>query len=127
MIPDADFYIDLQNILRPQVITASGTGADIPKTSPMDGRVRAIVRVGALSASTVFTAKLEHSDDGSSNWSDVPGGDFPAISVANSGSSIGVDTALMKEFVRVSWTAVGGTPNLVASGFLVGFRQRRMT
>jgi hypothetical protein len=121
---DADFLIDLQNILRPQVITSSGTGADIPKTSGMDGRARAIVRVGALSASTVFTAKLEHSDDGASNWSDVPGGAFPAINTANSGASIGIDTAAMKEFVRVSYTAVGGTPNLVASGFLLGFRNR---
>jgi len=124
---DADFAIDLQNILRPQVITASGTGLDIPKTSPIDGRARAIVRVGALSASTVFTAKLEHSDDGASNWADVPGGAFAPISVANSGASLGIDTAVMKEFVRVSWTAIGGTPNLVASGFLLGFRQRNMT
>jgi hypothetical protein len=124
MIPDADYFIDLQNILRPQVITASGTGADIPKTTPIDGRARAIVRVGALSASTVFTAKLEHSDDGASNWTDVPGGAFPAISTANTGATLGIDTAVMKEFVRVSYTAVGGTPNLVASGFLVGFKQR---
>ncbi len=121
---DADFHIDLQNILRPQVITASGTGIDIPRTTYIDGKVRAIVRVGALSASTVFTAKLEHSDDGSSNWSDVPGGAFAPINAANTGSSLGIDTAVMKEFVRVSWTAVGGTPNLVASGLLIGFRQR---
>jgi len=121
---DAEFSIDLQNILRPQVITASGTGIDIPRTTYIDGRARAIVRVGALSASTVFTAKLEHSDDGASNWSDVPGGSFAPINAANSGSSLGIDTALMKEFVRVSWTATGGTPNLVADGFLVGFRNR---
>jgi len=110
MIPDADFHIDLQNILRPQAITASGTGADIPNTSGMDGRARAIVRVGALSASTVFTAKLEHSDDGSSNWSDVPGGAFAPISTANTGASLGIDTAVMKTFVRVSYTAVGARP-----------------
>ena len=119
---DANFDIDLQNILRPQAITASGTGADIPNVSDMEGVARAIVRVGALSASTVFTAKLEHSDDGSSNWADVPGGAFAAINTANSGASLGIDTAVLKKFVRVSYTAVGGTPNLVASGFLLGYR-----
>jgi hypothetical protein len=81
MIPDADFYIDLQNILRPQVITTGGSGVDTPTTADMDGRARAIIRVGALSASTVFTAKLEHSDDGSA-WTDVQVV-FPAINVAN--------------------------------------------
>jgi hypothetical protein len=120
---DASFFIDVQNILRPQVITANGAGVDIPRTDPLEGVARAIVRVGALSAGTSFTAKLEHSDDGASNWSDVPGGAFAAITVANSGASVGVDTRAMKTFVRLSYTAIGGTPNLVASGFLLGFRQ----
>lgn len=122
MSQDASFDIDVQNILRPQVITATGVGVDIPRTSDMDGVARAIVRVGALSAGTTFTAKLEHSDDGASNWTDVPGGAFAPVTVANSGASIGVDTQAMKTFVRLNYTATGGTVNLVASGLLLGYR-----
>ena len=122
MSQDASFDIDAQNILRPQVITASGIGADIPNVSDMEGVVRAILRVGALSAGTTLAAKLEHSADGASNWSDVPGGAFPPITVANTGSTIGVDTNAMKAFVRVNYTATGGTVNLVASGIMVGYR-----
>lgn len=119
---DASYDIDAQNILRPQVITESGVGIDIPNISDIEGMARGILRVGALSAGTTLTAKLEHSVDGASNWADVPGGAFAPISVANTGSSIGVDTNGMRPFVRLNYTATGGTVNLVASAILIGYR-----
>ena len=117
---DANFAIDLQNILRPQVITEDGTGLDIPQVSGIDGIARAVIRVGDLSDGTTFTATLQHSHDGASDWADAA--TFAPISTANSGSSLAVDTRSLHKYVRVTYTATGGTPNLVASGFLLGFR-----
>jgi hypothetical protein len=120
---DANFDSDLQNILRPQNVTASGTGADTPQTVDMVGKARAVIFIGALSAGTTFTAKLEHSEDGSS-WSDLPGGAFPPIATAVSGASIPVDIRAAKKFVRTAYTATGGTVNLEVCGFMVGNKKR---
>jgi hypothetical protein len=68
-------------------------------------------------------AKIEHSDDGSS-WSDVPGAVFPPISVAVSGQSVDLDTRVAKKFVRLNYTAVGGTPNVGIVAFISGRRKR---
>jgi hypothetical protein len=107
MIPDADFYIDLQNILRPPAITASGQG-DTPTTTAIDGRA-APSSVGALSASTVFTAGLRIPTKPS--LSDVPGGDFPPSTPRTPAAW----ASTPQPEVRPGQPAAVGTPNLVAS------------
>jgi len=115
--------MDAQNLLRPQVITGSGTGADTPQTGFLDGRARAIVFIGALSAGTTFAAKIEHADD-DGVWADLPGAVFAPLTSPNTGTDLALDGRAAKKFVRLSYTATGGTPNLVACAFFVGFRSR---
>jgi hypothetical protein len=121
MVFDANFLVDVQNLLRPQVITGNGTGIDTPMSTAARGVLRVIVFVGDLSAGTVFTPIVQTADD-DGVWSDLV--TLPAISAANSGTAIGLDEAKCKRFLRLRYTAIGGTPNLVATGFFLGGRVR---
>jgi hypothetical protein len=121
MIPDAEFDSDLQNVWRPQTVSASGIGADTPQISGT-GRSRCVVFLGSISGGGAFTAKLEHSHDGST-WVDVPGGAFAALSTAPAGASLGIGPGIFRKFIRLNYTLTGTTPSATGSAFIVTRRQ----
>jgi len=78
----------------------------------------------ATGTPTSFTlaAKLQHSDDGSTGWVDLPGAAIAPITAASGLAESDVDLSGAKEFLRVTETAafVGGTtPTLGAASQVV--------
>jgi len=91
------------------------------------GSCELVVATGAATGTpttTSVTSKLQHSDDGSTSWTDLTDGAGPTVAAASSIGSVGVDLAGAKRFVRVSRTVAftgGTTPTVgVASTVILG-------
>lgn len=102
-------------------ITATGNGAAI-NVSDFQGICQLIMNSGPTNAGT-NTVKLQHSDDGSTNWVDVPNGAFPAVGTTAASPSITMNSDELKKFVRVVDTLAGGANAVVRGVSLVGKKQ----
>lgn len=102
-------------------ITASGNGAAV-NVSDFQGICQIIMNSGPTNAGT-NTTKLQHSDDGSTNWVDVPNGAFPAVGTTAAAPSITMNSDALKKFVRVVDTLAGGANAVVRGVSLVGRKQ----
>ena len=102
-------------------ITASGNGAAV-NVSDFQGLCQIIMNSGPTNAGT-NTVKLQHSDDGATNWVDVPNGAFPAVGTAAAAPSITMNSDALKKFVRVVDTLTGGANAVVRGVSLVGRKQ----
>ncbi|WP_421240153.1 hypothetical protein [Aeromonas enteropelogenes] len=102
-------------------ITASGNGAAV-NVSDFQGICQIIMNSGPTNAGT-NTVKLQHSDDGATNWVDVPNGAFPAVGTAAAAPSITMNSDALKKFVRVVDTLAGGANAVVRGVSLVGRKQ----
>ena len=102
-------------------ITATGNGAAI-NVSDFQGICQLIMNSGPTNAGT-NTVKLQHSDDGSTNWVDVPNGAFPAVGTTAASPSITMNSDALKKFVRVVDTLAGGANAVVRGVSLVGRKQ----
>jgi len=102
-------------------ITASGNGAAV-NVSDFQGICQIIMNSGPTNAGT-NTVKLQHSDDGSTNWVDVPNGAFPAVGTTAAAPSITMNSDALKKFVRVVDTLAGGANAVVRGVSLVGRKQ----
>ena len=102
-------------------ITASGNGAAV-NVSDFQGICQIIMNSGPTNAGT-STTKLQHSDDGSTNWTDVPNGAFPAVGTTAAAPSITMNSDALKKFVRVVDTLAGGA-NAVLRGVSLVVRKQ---
>ncbi|MFM1688151.1 hypothetical protein ACJ7VZ_06470 [Aeromonas salmonicida] len=102
-------------------ITASGNGTAV-SVSDYQGICQLIMNSGPTNAGT-NTVKLQHSDDGSTNWVDVPNGAFPAVGTTAAAPSITMNADALKKFVRVVDTLAGGANAVVRGVSLVGRKQ----
>lgn len=102
-------------------ITATGNGAAV-NVSDFQGICQIIMNSGPTNAGT-NTVKLQHSDDGSTNWTNVPNGAFPAVGTAAADPSITMNSDALKKFVRVVDTLAGGANAVVRGVSLVGRKQ----
>lgn len=102
-------------------IAASGNGAAV-NVSDFQGICQLIMNSGPTNAGT-NTVKLQHSDDGSTNWVDVPNGAFPAVGTTVAAPSITMNADALKKFVRVVDTLAGGANAVVRAVSLVGRKQ----
>lgn len=101
-------------------ITASGNGAAV-NVGDYQGIGLLVLNAGACNAGT-NTIKLQHSDDGSTNWTDVPNAAFAAVGVTASEQTIKLNTDALKKFVRVVDTLVTAT-SAPRSVTLIGRKQ----
>ncbi|MGX5834779.1 hypothetical protein ACWIJ6_11670 [Aeromonas piscicola] len=102
-------------------ITASGNGTAV-SVSDYQGICQIIMNSGPTNAGT-NTVKLQHSDDGSTNWTDVPNGSFPVVGTTAAAPSITMNADALKKFVRVVDTLAGGANAVVRGVSLVGRKQ----
>lgn len=102
-------------------IAATGNGAAV-NVSDFQGICQIIMNSGPTNAGT-NTVKLQHSDDGSTNWVDVPNGAFPAVGTTAAAPSITMNSDALKKFVRVVDTLAGGANAVVRGVSLVGRKQ----
>ncbi len=100
-------------------LTASGNGVAVD-VGQYQGLALLVLNSSGVNAGTSVT-KLQHSDDGSTNWSDT-GDQFAAVTTdANTGKQeITVNADKFKKFVRVVDTLAGGANAVVRSVQLVG-------
>lgn len=97
-------------------ITATGNGAAV-NIGDYQGLAQIVLNSGGTNAGT-NTVKLQHSDDGSTNWLDT-GDTFTAVGTGGLQESILVNADKFKKFVRVVDTMAGAT-SVVRSVALVG-------
>lgn len=102
-------------------ITATGNGTAV-NVSDYQGICQIVMNSGAANAGT-NTVKLQHSDDGTTNWVDVPNGAFPAVGTTAAAASITMNADSLKKFVRVVDTLAGGANAVVRGVSLVGKKQ----
>lgn len=102
-------------------ITATGNGAAVD-VGDYQGLALIHLNAGAGNAGTT-TTKLQHSDDGSTNWTDVDGGAFAAVGVTASAQTLRLNADRLKKFVRVVDTLAGGATAISRSVTLVGRKQ----
>lgn len=103
-------------------ITASGNGAAVD-VSDFHGLAKIVLNSGVVNAGT-NTIKLQHSADGSTNWTDT-GDTFAAVTtVAATGQQeLMVNCDKYRRFVRVVDTLAGGATAVVRGVTLVGSKQ----
>jgi hypothetical protein len=102
-------------------ITATGNGTAVD-VGDYQGMATVHLNAGAANAGT-DAIKLQHSEDGSTNWADVPGGAFTAVGTAASSQSIKLNADVLRKFVRVVDTLAGGANSVPRSVVLVGKKQ----
>lgn len=76
-----------------------------------DGNVEVTQNVGAVTGS--ITGKIQESADGSTDWQDLPGATFTAVSSANNTQRIVIQAGATRGYIRYVGTIVTG-PALVA-------------
>lgn len=102
-------------------ITATGNGAAV-NVGDYQGLALLNLNAGAGNAGTT-TVKLQHSEDGTTNWEDVPGGAFAAVATTASAQTLMINADRLRKFVRVVDTLAGGASAISRSVTLVGKKQ----
>lgn len=88
-------------------VTVSGNSAAV-NVGDYQGIALVHLNAGACNAGT-NTIKLQHSEDGSTNWADVPNAAFVAVGVTASEQTLKLNTDALRKFVRVVDTLVTAT------------------
>ncbi len=102
-------------------IAATGNGSAV-NVSDYQGICQITLNSGPTDADT-NTIKLQHSDDGSTTWDDVPHGSFAAVGTSASSQTLTMNADSLKKFVRVVDTLAGGATAVVRGVSLVGRKQ----
>lgn len=102
-------------------ITATGNGAAV-NVGDYQGMALLHLNAGAGNAGTT-TVKLQHSEDGTNNWEDVPGAAFAAVGTSASEQTLKINADRLRKFVRVVDTLAGGANAISRSVTLVGIKQ----
>ncbi len=102
-------------------ITATGNGSAV-NVGEYQSLAQLVLNSGPTNAGT-NTVKLQHSEDGSTNWTDVPGGAFAPVGTIGSQQSLLINSDRLLKFARVVDTLAGGATSVVRSVSLVGKKQ----
>lgn len=102
-------------------ITATGNGTAVD-VGEYQGIALVALNAGAANAGT-DTIKLQHSEDGSTNWEDVPGGAFTAVGTSASAQTLKINADRLRKYVRVVDTLAGGANSVPRSVSLIGKKQ----
>jgi hypothetical protein len=105
-------------------ISASGNGAAVDVRS-YSGEARLVLNSSATGAAdNTLNTKIQHSDDGSTNWVDS-GISFQQIgNTAPSHQVIGVNVDRFKRYIRAVDTLAGTAPNVTRAVLLIAKSDR---
>lgn len=101
----------------PATVTASGNGSAV---NVQDYIGLCLLHLNGIGTAGTTTVSLQHSDDGSTNWTDVPNTAFGAIGTAAKAETIMFNADRFKKFVRVKDVSGGTTPSATRGVTLVG-------
>lgn len=112
-------------IIAPVAAITSTAGLTAVDVTEFEGEVDILLHHAAATGSSTptITPKLQHSVDGSTNWADVTGGAFTAITGAAGLQRKRLKVDSLRKFVRLYNTASGTTPSAVLGCVLVGSKK----
>ena len=101
----------------PATVTANGNGTGVDVS-----QYHSLVLLHAVAAVTAgeLNIKLQHSDDGSTGWTDVPNTTFARLDGTTKEATVLFNSDRFKKFVRVVDAVSGTTPSSTRSVVLVG-------
>jgi hypothetical protein len=121
--------IDLNNgityasLFKPDVETSTITGSAVDVTS-YKGKLKVTQDVGTVSGtSPTLDGKIQDSEDGSTDWTDVSDATFTQVTASNDIQSIGVDTRAVRKYVRYVGTMAGSSPSYDIGVSFIGEKQ----
>lgn len=100
--------------------TATFTGAttNVADLKDFDGDIQIILDSGAAAASGTMTGKIQHSNDGTTNFDDVTGGGFTAVAQAASKQVLTLNKDGLRRYIRfVGTIASSGTTTYSVNGY----------
>lgn len=109
----------------PAAITATDNGPAVD-VSKFTGNGHIVLNSSATGgAGQTSTVKIQHSDDGSTGWTDSGVSFDPVTNAAASFQSLYVSLDQFKKYVRVVNTLAGSTPTVTASVVLIGDQEQK--
>jgi hypothetical protein len=113
----------LGQAVTPRVLTATVTGPAIDLGSG-DGRCFSVQLVGTVTGTTPSLAgKIQESPDGATNWADISGATFAAVTSSDNQQAISFDRT--QRYVRYIGTVTGTTPNFPVA-VLIGEQKKQV-
>ena len=100
----------------PATITTNGNGEAV---NVGDYHGLCLLHMNGIGTAGTTTVSLQHSDDGSTNWVDVPNTTFAQIGTAEKADAILFNADRFKKFVRVKDVSAG-SGSAIRSVVLVG-------
>lgn len=100
--------------------TATFTGAttNVADLKDFDGDIQIMLDAGAAGGSGTMTGKIQHSNDGTTNFDDVTGGGFTAVAQAASKQVITLSKDGLRRYIRfVGTIASSGTTTYSVNGY----------
>lgn len=100
---------DLLTLIQAQSASTTVTGSAVD-LKDYDGEAIVVLNSAAMSAADTLDGKIQHSDDGSTGWTDVSGAAFAQVTdAAASSQKLKLKTNECKRFVRGVGTLAGST------------------
>lgn len=103
----------------PATVAANGNGAAV-NVGEYHGLC--LLHLNAIGTAGTTTVSLEHSEDGSTNWTAVANTTFAPVGVATSAQTIMFNSDRFKKFVRVKDVSAG-SGSAIRTVTLVGIKQ----
>jgi hypothetical protein len=100
--------------------TATFTGAttNVADLKDFDGDIQIMLDAGAAGGSGTMTGKIQHSNDGTTNFEDVTGGGFTAVAQAASKQVLTLNKDGLRRYIRfVGTIASSGTTTYSVNGY----------
>jgi len=119
MINDLHTEVSQAQLLVPATRTAgeNGTGVDV---QGYIGKLKAVLHSAAgTGTSPTLDVKVQDSAD-NSTFADVSGLTFSQVTTAISLQSLGIDTRLVKRYIRLVTTLTGTSPSFVCAAVMLG-------
>lgn len=116
--------IQTQAVRPSATVTATESGTAAVDVSAFHGIGKLVLDSSAMGSAGNSVVKLQDSADGSTNWTDVTGAAFAAVTAAAaSHQEITLNTDKLRKFVRVVNTITGGATTQAYGVQLVGKKQ----
>lgn len=104
----------------PATVTANGYGSVI---NLGDYHGLCLLHLNAVGSAGTANISLQHSDDGSTGWADVPNTAFGQVGTGPKNDTILFNADRFKKYVRVKDVVGGTTPSAIRTVTLVGVKR----
>jgi hypothetical protein len=101
-----------------ETTTFTGATTNVADLKDFDGDIQIMLDAGAAGGSGTMTGKIQHSNDGTTNFDDVTGGGFTAVAQAASKQVLTLNKDGLRRYIRfVGTIASSGTTTYSVNGY----------